>query len=217
MRMTNGLSGYSMTACIAICLLLPIPGAFGQTGGAIKGTVANPAGEPVAGASIQATSLDTNNVYKAESSEKGGFTLERLPPGTYALSVSAGGFKPYQQAPVTIAKATATISVRLEENLSLHTLGDAPADLLAVMRGKNTVQSGPTPRASDGKPDLSGVWIPGDISFLDQPSLLPAAAAQFKERTENNSRDYRRRVACPPALFRFCPRSFLKSFKPLRC
>lgn len=188
--MTNWLPRYSMTAGIVVCLLLPVSRASGQTGGAIAGTVTNPAGEPVAGASIQATNVDTKNIYKAESSDKGGFTLERLPPGTYELLVGAGGFKPYQQAPITIAAAMINISVRLEETLSLHTLGDAPAALLAVMRAKNAAQSGPTPRTSGGKPDLSGVWIPGDLSFLDQPSLLPGAAAQFKERTENNSRDY---------------------------
>jgi hypothetical protein len=49
--------------------------------------------------------------------------------------------------------------------------------------------SGPTPRMSDGQPDLSGLWLQPRTVERGKPEMLPSAASIFKQRTENNMRD----------------------------
>ena len=56
--------------------------------------------------------------------------------------------------------------------------------------------SAPAPRAPDGKPDLSGIWHVTDRKYLfdlaidvGEPPYQPWAAAQFKERQANASKD----------------------------
>jgi hypothetical protein len=62
---------------------------------------------------------------------------------------------------------------------------------LSLLAVAASAQSGPTPRAKDGKPDLSGVWNPdgrfsGDFSKALKPgekmSMLPSAETLFKTR-----------------------------------
>jgi len=57
--------------------------------------------------------------------------------------------------------------------------------------------SAPAPKRADGKPDLSGIWQPGpgyvvniakDLKPEDVP-MRPWAAALYRERQENNSKD----------------------------
>src|ERR1700694_4849254 len=79
--------------------------AFAQaTGtGTIPGTVVDLAGDVVANAPIQATNMATKTLYKAASSEKGGYTIAQLPAGAYELSVAAPGFHPYSRQNVAVA------------------------------------------------------------------------------------------------------------------
>lgn len=72
-----------------VAALLP-----GQTFTArLSGTVVDPAGAPVAGATITATQTATNAVKKASSGENGAYVIPILPPGDYEVSVEAPGFQ----------------------------------------------------------------------------------------------------------------------------
>src|ERR1700722_4878989 len=77
--------------------------AFAQATGTITGTVVDLAGDVVANAPIQATNMATRTLYKATSSEKGGYTIAQLPAGAYELSVAAPGFNLYAQQNVAVA------------------------------------------------------------------------------------------------------------------
>src|SRR2546423_267711 len=70
--------------------------AFGQTStpGSITGTVTDPSGAVVAGASVVAKSSATGQELTATTSDDGVFTIPQTPPGTYTVTITAAsGFK----------------------------------------------------------------------------------------------------------------------------
>ena len=72
------------------------PMAFGQGGnGTITGTITDPTGLAIAGATIQAKNAETGAAYTAASTASGNYSILNLPVGTYALSVTVSGFKTY--------------------------------------------------------------------------------------------------------------------------
>lgn len=87
-----------------IVLLLFISAVLpGQTFTArLSGTVLDPAGAPVAGATITATQSATNAVKKASSGESGAYVIPILPPGDYEVSVEAPGFQKRLQKQVRL-------------------------------------------------------------------------------------------------------------------
>jgi hypothetical protein len=75
-------------------LLLAAPYAFGQVDvTSISGTVKDPSGAAVPGASVDVVNAATNAKYAAMSSEKGEFAIPALPAGAYKVSVTKAGFK----------------------------------------------------------------------------------------------------------------------------
>ena len=81
-------------AKLAIVCALSALGLFGQAGtGTITGTVTDAAGAVVPGAAIEVRNADTNVAYPTVTTETGAYTVLRLPPGGYAITVTASGFK----------------------------------------------------------------------------------------------------------------------------
>ncbi len=62
------------------------------SGGTIAGTVLDPSGALVSGATITATGVDTGTVYSATSTSAGVFHFSQMQLGRYNLSISAQGF-----------------------------------------------------------------------------------------------------------------------------
>jgi hypothetical protein len=70
--------------------------AFGQgSTGTITGTVSDPAGAVVPGATVEATNTETGVVYSALSTNSGNYTISQLPIGGYVVTVKVVGFKAY--------------------------------------------------------------------------------------------------------------------------
>jgi Carboxypeptidase regulatory-like domain/TonB dependent receptor len=89
---------------------------YGQTfRGAINGTVTDPSGAVVAGASVKATNTATGIVLTSVTTSDGQFAFQDLPLGTYRIEVSASGFSTVvvAQVPVT-AGSVYTVPVRLK-------------------------------------------------------------------------------------------------------
>src|SRR6185369_17309813 len=89
---------------------------FGQTGtSSVRGTVVDPQGKVVSGATVTLTNTETNTARNQTNSDSGIFVFEQVPPGPYRLDVEASGFK---KAVITnvqalVAKAT-EVDVQLE-------------------------------------------------------------------------------------------------------
>jgi len=166
----------------AACALLA------QSGGSITGTVVDVGRDPVASAAIQATNSQTKAVYKATTSAAGAFEFRQLPAGTYELASFTPGFVPFWRPDVAVAAGQ---EVRLDlhfQDIQLNTLGDGREFFVAIGSAHKTPE-GATPRTSDGKPDLSGVWYPRRVVDEGQPEPKPWAGALIKERAENNGKD----------------------------
>src|SRR5436305_203868 len=76
--------------------------------GTITGTVQDPAGAVVAGATIEARNSESGAAYNGATTGTGNYTLAQLPAGTYGLTVSAPGFKKYIR-PNILVEATQTV------------------------------------------------------------------------------------------------------------
>jgi hypothetical protein len=84
-------------------------------GGRIEGKVTDPKGAAVVGAAVSATVPDTNQTFTATTDAQGRYKIEGLPPGIYAVVVSASGFGEGRVDNVKVDEgATATCDVRLE-------------------------------------------------------------------------------------------------------
>jgi outer membrane receptor protein involved in Fe transport len=93
-----------MSSLVAIAMVFCASLASGQgiVTGSISGTVEDPQGAVVAGASVRATQLETNRVFTTTSSNGGVVQLPSLPPGTYALIVEVRGFSQYKAQGVVV-------------------------------------------------------------------------------------------------------------------
>ncbi len=78
---------------LAVCLILPQL-AWGQVStAAIKGTVTDPSGAPIAAAAVAATDLDRGTVFTTQTNSDGIYDLPTLPIGNYTVSIEAKGFE----------------------------------------------------------------------------------------------------------------------------
>ena len=66
----------------------------------ISGTVTDPSGAVVAGATVTATNVETGVVTTLTTNGQGFYSFQSLPLGTYAIGVQQSGFKAYTQTGV---------------------------------------------------------------------------------------------------------------------
>jgi hypothetical protein len=140
--------------CAALGLALAI-GAFSsavaQFSGSISGTVTDPAGAVIPGATVTLTNAGTGEGKTASTDSSGFYQFVSLAPGSYALKTAAKGFADTQQSftletnqtlnlpvKVTVGTSSETVQVttqaplldtsdtRLQETLSTQTLSSLP-------------------------------------------------------------------------------------------
>lgn len=66
--------------------------AYAQVTGSLRGTVTDPSGAVVAGSTIKATDLGKGTTRTTTSGADGEYLFSELPPASYSVSVSKGGF-----------------------------------------------------------------------------------------------------------------------------
>src|SRR5205085_10739214 len=93
---------FSLVICLAC--LASVPSAFAQTStsATLRGTVKDPQGAVVSGATVTVTSERTKEERKTVTNEEGGYVFTALTPDTYTIKVEAQGFKTSQQ-PITLS------------------------------------------------------------------------------------------------------------------
>lgn len=75
-----------------ISLGMPIPSAAQSTFGSIIGTVRDPAGHVIRGATVKLTNLGTSTSQTAKTGSEGSYAFLNLEPAQYKISIAAKGF-----------------------------------------------------------------------------------------------------------------------------
>jgi hypothetical protein len=166
---------------LALCFVLVSIVVFGQAGtGTITGTVTDPAGAVVANASVEVRNTDTNVPYPTVSTETGAYTVVRLPPGPYSVTVSAAGFKKLtrsglavdagQVLPLDLAlevgSATESVTVTAEATLLKTESGDVTHDItISQLNDLPALGIGTQNAGSNGirNPYNAVVFLPGGL------------------------------------------------------
>ena len=106
----------SMWIVALFCCIVAGGGAFAQQPlGNLAGTVTDPSGAVVRGATVTATSLATGATRGATTNDQGYFLLPTLQAGEYKLSISLAGFANFQVDRVVVAVGqTANVEARLK-------------------------------------------------------------------------------------------------------
>ncbi|HEV2762516.1 MAG TPA: carboxypeptidase-like regulatory domain-containing protein, partial [Pyrinomonadaceae bacterium] len=78
----------------------------------VRGTVYDPNGAVVAGASVRLTSDETGRAREVQTGENG-YAITSLPPGSYQMRVEASGFRPETQAVVLRVNQELRVDVQL--------------------------------------------------------------------------------------------------------
>src|ERR1035438_9686507 len=92
---------------LVVCVFLLSAIAVGQTfRGTILGTVTDPSGAVVAGATVKARNQATGLERTTSTSADGSYAIPELPIGTYTLSVTQAGFQTYAATGVSVDVAT---------------------------------------------------------------------------------------------------------------
>ncbi len=112
------------TALVLLVLAALATPVFAQlTSGNLVGTVYDPTGAVVPGATIVATNTSTGLTNKTTATSAGEYRFENLPVGNYDLTVAASGFKNSELKGVAVLlNATGTHNIRLEVGQSATTI-----------------------------------------------------------------------------------------------
>src|SRR6202790_4141276 len=99
----QSVSAVSLVVSLAMALCAAVVPAFAQEVTAtIVGTVTDPSGAAVAGASVTAKDTDRGTVWTSTTNETGSYNVPRLPVGTYEVKVAASGFQAAAHTPITL-------------------------------------------------------------------------------------------------------------------
>ena len=165
-------------AGMAAVLLGALATAANAQTSSLAGSVVDRYGVVVARAPVEARNTATGAVYRTFASDQANYEVRRLPAGTYDVSVTLIGFRPYRRENVALAPGQALrLDIRMEDGETLNTPGE-----FYFRRAVGKPPDGAAPRTSIGTPDFSGVWLPSANTSPEPPPILPAAEAQRKQR-----------------------------------
>src|ERR1044072_6746966 len=114
MRINNSIRLSSLAALLALLILSTT--SYAQSGGTtIRGTVKDPNGNVIAGASVTITDPEKNFTHTQSTNQDGGYVFTAVPPGNYNLDVTAPGFKTASASGLVALVDTPTVrDVQLE-------------------------------------------------------------------------------------------------------
>lgn len=118
---------------VLVCLLILSGRLLAQTSASISGSVSDPSGAAVQGATIIATEVATGTARSAKTNGTGFYAIPNLPPGKYSVKVEKEGFRPTEFTAISLSVAQA-LEVNVQLNLgtveqSLEVNGDTVAPI----------------------------------------------------------------------------------------
>ena len=136
---TNELRQAAMRRLIGIALffamLSGLVKANAQTNfGSMVGTITDPSGRSVAGASIDVRNLSTNATQIVQSGSTGDYSVLNLNPGLYSIRVSLAGFSPQTKSPIDVKIGGTS---RADVALSIGSIGET----VTVTSSQNELQT----------------------------------------------------------------------------
>ncbi len=137
--------------------------------GSIVGTIEDPSGAIVPGASITATNTQTGAAREAKADEQGRYTLVNVLPGTYSLLVTAPGFRSLTRTGITVTINSVT---RVDSRLEVGQVSDkvtVEATATALQADRADTRAELTSRAAVELP------IPAYRNFQSLINLVPGA------------------------------------------
>ncbi len=129
----NRTGSWALFAVFTILLALPLMTVAQTTTATIFGTVSDPSGSPVSGASVTARNADTGFNRTVSTGEDGNFRIEFLPVGNYVIDVTPiSGFKKASQTGIVLQIGdTFRVDINLEVGAVTEevTVTDTPPDV----------------------------------------------------------------------------------------
>jgi len=127
----------SLPSVFALVLVILFSSAVSRADvtGSIQGVVRDKSQAVVAGAHITVTNLQTNFKQEATSSADGTYRILALPPGSYTLSVNAGGFRTFVETDVVVK-----VNDKLEVDVTLE-VGSVQQETVKVEANAVQVQT----------------------------------------------------------------------------
>jgi hypothetical protein len=115
---------------LAIFFFLSFPSALASSTASISGTVSDPSGAVVAGATVILHDAEHGVQQSSATNDDGSYAFPVLPPGHYRIEVRASGFKLYLRADLELGAADA---LKIDPQLALNsesTIVEVSADSL---------------------------------------------------------------------------------------
>jgi hypothetical protein len=97
---------------------------------AVVGSVLDPSGAPIKGASVEAKDTERGTVWNVRTNDTGAFNIPRIPVGTYSVTATSTGFETSVYPPFTLVlNQTARLEFKLvvgRTSESIEVVGSAP-------------------------------------------------------------------------------------------
>ena len=146
--------------------------------GQLSGTVVDPKGDLIVGASVKLTSKTTSQVREVVTRDTGDFTFTVLPPGHYKLEVVATHFKTTLIEDVVV-NITQTTTVVVQLDIAMQTTGELTVEGVTPLVQQESSQVG---RVIEGQ-TLRQLPLP-TRNFQQLLTLSPGASASVSNNTE---------------------------------
>src|SRR5262245_39071705 len=128
------LRGLLQSGMMIAMLLISATMAFGQSS-SLSGTVVDPQGNAVAGATITVTNVATGAARAATSSKEGAYQIPQLSPGTYRVRAEGRGF-----ASVVLEDIQVLVNTPQSVNIAFKQVG-AVTETVTVQGGESVLNT----------------------------------------------------------------------------
>ncbi len=164
--------GFTLRCLASLAIVLcALPALTQQTLGSINGTVLDPAGAAISGATVTVNNTATNFAQSTTTQKSGFYQVFNLPIGSYTVTVAEQGFEKQTVSGITVHEAQATtVDIALKVGATTQSIEVTANPMLNVTDATNgfsmdTQQIAATPLATGSFTQLA-VFSPGTNAEL---------------------------------------------------